>query len=166
MAAEWREIQGRTWNSDRTLIFAWVVLTKTLGVRRAREIRAMITRQMDLWERGLHAGLVGDAEVEGAAREGRATSGGEEEDEAVARSYDYTVLNGKLMQAVRWETDREGGVCLLPDDQCTKTGRPVAEVLWEKHPYMRVPPRGKLHVHSLRGVQGGAGNGTPQLNRG
>ena len=100
----------------------------------------MITRQMDLWERGLHAGLVGDAEVEGAAREGRATSGGEEEDEAVARSYDYTVLNGKLMQAVRWETDREGGVCLLPDDQCTKTGRPVAEVLWEKHPYMRVPP--------------------------
>ena len=25
-------------------------------------------------------------------------------------------------------------------DQCTKTGRPVAEVLWENHPDMRVPP--------------------------
>ena len=36
-------------------------------------------------------------------------------------------------------TDRDGGRCLLPDDQCTKTERPVAEVLWENHPDMRVP---------------------------
>ena len=41
---------------------------------------------MGLWERGLRAGLVGNAEVEGAAREGKAASGGEEEDEAVERS--------------------------------------------------------------------------------
>ena len=27
---------------------------------------------MDLWERGIHAGLVGDADAEGATREGRA----------------------------------------------------------------------------------------------
>ena len=51
-----------------------------------------------------------------------------------------TVLSGKLRQAVRRATDREGGGCLLPEDQCTKTGRPVAEVLREKHPDMRVPP--------------------------
>ena len=77
---------------------------------------------MDLWERGIHAVLVGDAEVEGAAREGRAASGGEEEEEAVARSYHYTVLSGNLSQTVRRANDREGGGCLLPDDQCTKTG--------------------------------------------
>ena len=47
---------------------------------------------------------------------------------------------GKLLQAVRQATDREGGGCLLPDDQCTKTGQPVAEVLREKHLDMRVPP--------------------------
>ena len=41
---------------------------------------------MYLWERDLHAGLVVDAEAEGAAREGRADSGGEEEDKAVAQS--------------------------------------------------------------------------------
>ena len=41
----------------------------------AKEIRARITSWMDLWERGLHAGLVGDAEAEGANREGRANSG-------------------------------------------------------------------------------------------
>ena len=58
----------------------------------------------------------------------------------MARSFHETVLSGKLCQAVRQETDREGGGCLLQGDKCTKTGRPVADVLWEKHPDMRVPP--------------------------
>ena len=95
---------------------------------------------MDLWDRGLHTVLVGGYEAEGAAKEGRADSGGEEEDEAVTISYHDTVLSGKLRQAVRRETDREGVGCILLDDQCTKTRRPVAEVLREKHPYRRVPP--------------------------
>ena len=102
--------------------------------------------------RGLHAYLMGNDDAEGAAREGRAASGGEEEDESVARSYHDTVLLGKLWQAVRWETNREGGWCLFLDNKCTKTGRPVAEVLWEKHPDMRVSPRGKFYMRILRGV--------------
>ena len=95
---------------------------------------------MELWDRGLHAGLVRDAEAEGAAQEGRAASGGKEEEESVAQSYHNTVLSGNLQQAVCRATDTEGGGCLLPDDQCTKTGRPVVEVLREKHPDMCVPP--------------------------
>ena len=78
---------------------------------------------MDLYARVLQAGLVGDAELEGSACEGRAASGGKEEDEAVVRSYHNTVLSGKLRYAVRQATDREGGGCLLPGDKCTKTGR-------------------------------------------
>ena len=74
---------------------------KTLGVLRAKEIWARITRQMDLWDRGLRVGLVGDSEAEGAAREGRSASGVEEEDESVASSYHNTVFSGKLRQAVR-----------------------------------------------------------------
>ena len=93
-----------------------------LGVCRAREIRVRITSWMDLWERVHHAGLVGDTEAEGAARERRAASGREEEDEAVARSYHGTVLSGKLPQAVCRATDREGGGFLLPDKQCMKNG--------------------------------------------
>ena len=95
---------------------------------------------MDLWERGLHAGLEGDFEAEGAAREGRAARGGEEEEEEITWSYHNKVLYGNLRQAVHWATDRKGGGCLLPDDQCTNTGRPVAEVPWEKNPDMHVPP--------------------------
>ena len=44
----------------------------------AREIRVRITRRMDLWEMGQHAGLVKDAEAEGASQEGRATFSGKE----------------------------------------------------------------------------------------
>ena len=80
MAAEWRGVIVRICISKRFLIFGHVVLTKTLGVRRAQEIRARLMRRMDLWERGQHAGLVGDSEAEGAAWEGRAASGGEEKD--------------------------------------------------------------------------------------
>ena len=58
----------------------------------------------------------------------------------MSQGFHETVLSGKLQQAVCRATDREGGGCLLPDDQCTKTGRPVAEVLREKHPDIRVPP--------------------------
>ena len=43
LAEEWQGIRGRSWNSKRPLIFAHVVLTKTLGVRREKEIRARIT---------------------------------------------------------------------------------------------------------------------------
>ena len=98
-----------------------------------------INWRMNLWERGLHVGLVGDAEEEGDARESRASSGGGEEYEAVAMSYRYKLLSGKLSQAVRRATNREGGGCLLPYEQCTKTRRPVAEVLQEKYPDMHVP---------------------------
>ena len=58
----------------------------------------------------------------------------------MARSFHKTVLLGKLCQAVRQATDREEGGCLLLGDKCTKTGRPVADVLREKHPDMRSPP--------------------------
>ena len=99
LAAEWHGVLRWNWNSERTLIFSHVVLIKTLGICRVREIRAQITRRMDLWKRVLNTGLVGDAEAEGDVREGRAARGGEEEDEAVDQSYHNTVLSGKLRQA-------------------------------------------------------------------
>ena len=43
-------------------------------------------RQMDLWERGIYAGLVGNTEAEGAAREGRSACGGKEEYNTITRN--------------------------------------------------------------------------------
>ena len=86
LAAKWWGVLGRSWNSERPLVFSQVVLKKTLGVHWAREILAWITLCIDLWERGLHTGLVGNAEAEGAVGEVISASGSEEKDEAVARS--------------------------------------------------------------------------------
>ena len=65
-------------------------------------------------------------------------------------SYHITVLSGKLSHAICQANDREGGGCLLLNDLCNNTGRPVAEVLWDKHPDKQVPPRLKSHMRSLQ----------------
>ena len=51
-----------------------------LVICQAREIRARISRQIYLWEKGVHAILVGDEEGKGAARDGRDTRGDKEEE--------------------------------------------------------------------------------------
>ena len=68
LAAEWRGVLGQKWNSKRPLVFAHVVLTKTLGACKSRETRARINRRLDLWERGIRAGLVGNSLAEGRAQ--------------------------------------------------------------------------------------------------
>ena len=73
----------RKWSSEIPLVFAHVVLTKTLGTHKAREIRARIDSQLDLWERGMHAGLAGDALVEGRAQEDRVKRRVEEEEDCL-----------------------------------------------------------------------------------
>ena len=99
MVAEWRGVVGRSFNSTLPVVFSHIFLMKTLGVCRSKEIQARITIWTDHWEKGLHTGLVGDAETEGADREGRASSGGYEEYEAVAQIYHDNVLSSKLRQA-------------------------------------------------------------------
>ena len=79
LAAEWQSVLNRSCKSGITLVFAHVILTKMLGVRMAREIRERFKRSMDLWEIGIHTGLVGNVERYGSVREGRAAIGGEEE---------------------------------------------------------------------------------------
>ena len=47
-------------NSKRPLFFSHVVMNYTLGAHKARDIRARINLPLDLWERGIHTGMVGD----------------------------------------------------------------------------------------------------------
>ena len=104
--------------------------------------------RLDQWDRGIHAGLVGDVLVENRAREGRVERRKEEEEYYLTHSFSITVLSGKLRQTVRRSINCEGG-CLLLGDVCTKTRRPVADVFWYKHHDMCVPPLRKYHVNDL-----------------
>ena len=49
---------NRIWNSEITLVFACVILTKTLNFLQSRKIRSCISRCVGLWDKGFHAGLV------------------------------------------------------------------------------------------------------------
>ena len=94
-----------------------MVLIRTLSVRKAREIPASIDRQLELLERGIHAGLAGYALTEGRSREGRVKRINEEEDNHLAHRFHSTLLSRNLRKAVSWTTNREvGGWCLFPGD--------------------------------------------------
>ena len=80
MAAELRGVLGRILNYERPLFCSHIILTKTLGVRQAREIESQISMRMDLWKMGVHAGLVVYVEAEGGVREGRDSREEEGED--------------------------------------------------------------------------------------
>ena len=57
----------------------------------------------------------------------------EETTEHRAKTFHGLVLRGKIRTSVRWITESEKGGVLLPEDQCTKTGEHVLEVLRKKH---------------------------------
>ena len=62
-----------------------------------------------------------------------------EDDDAIARRYHSMVIDGRLRAAVRWATSRSGGGMLSPTDIDSKTGRPIIDVLRDKHPDCRTP---------------------------
>ena len=53
--------------------------------------------------------MVGDAEAEGAAREGISTRGGEEDDRSMSRKFHSTIISRDIWKSVRWASNREGG---------------------------------------------------------
>ena len=134
---EFRGARERHWNSEKPLVFVATILQTTPGVRRAKDIRRRLANRMDLWDLGCFAALVDDTEGEIRSR---IRSTRTPDDEAVARAYNAKVLSGRLRSACRNLTSRGGGGVLQPDDTCTKTGRPVVEVLHSKHPDLREPP--------------------------
>jgi hypothetical protein len=137
MAREFGGVRERRWNSERALIFAACVLRKRPGVIRARDIKRRVERRLKLWTDGHYDALVQD--IVGEAMRGAGSGRDRADEEIIARKYNAMVLDGKLRAAVRFATDRGGGGVLLPQDSCTKTGRPVMEVLRSQHPDTRIP---------------------------
>jgi hypothetical protein len=138
LAGEFRGVRERKWNSERALIFAACVLRKSPGVIRSRDIKRRVERRLQLWTDGHYDALVQDIVGEAMRGADRGRSNNANED-IIARKYNSMVLDGKLRATVRFATDRGGGGVLLPEDSCTKTGRPVMEVLRSQHPDTRIP---------------------------
>ena len=73
-----------------------MVLTKIMDASKVRVIQERIETQLDLWERGFHEGLVGDALAGDRSQEGCFRRLVEEEDDRLACSFHSTVMLGKL----------------------------------------------------------------------
>jgi hypothetical protein len=134
---EFGGVRKRRWNSVRALIFAACVLRKSPGVIRARDIKRRVERRLQLWTDGHYDALVQD--IIGEAMRGASSGRGTADEDIIACKYNSMVLDRKLRAAVRFATNRSGSGVLLPQDSCTKTGRPVMEVLRLQHPDTRIP---------------------------
>ena len=77
-----------------------MVLIKIMGARKAREIWASIERQINLWERGIYTGLVGDVLAEVRARESCVERLDKEKEDCLACRFHITLMSGNMLQAV------------------------------------------------------------------
>ena len=86
------------WNSNRPLVFEYTVLTKMLGIHYEWEIWERINQHMELWDKGLHKGLMRNLESEGASREVREVQESlmKEYKNGLDMDFHRTVLLGKL----------------------------------------------------------------------
>ena len=124
LSREFHGVRAGTWNLERPLVFVSTVLQRSPVVRKAHEIRKRLTHRMNLWDEGKFTALIDNTEAEVLKQFG--ASSPPQDKESIARSFNNTVLSGRLRQAVRRLTNRtKGGGVLQPDDKCTKTGRPV-----------------------------------------
>ena len=70
-------------------------------------------------------------------------------EEAISKTFTSLVLKGKIRKAVRFVTLQRAGGVLLPDNIDTKSGRPVVDMLREKHPVPIVPDVGVLEDYGI-----------------
>ncbi len=132
---EWNGIRNRTWNSERPLVCLLVILQRADGVKKSSDIRSRIRQRVQLWKEGLFDSLVDDTVTEVTGR--THTNHHRTDEVSKARAFNGQVLSGRLRKAVRNLTNRDQGGVMDPHDLCTKTGRPVLEVLQSKHPAPR-----------------------------
>ena len=144
LAEEWKGVREGRWNSERPLVFVMVVLQQVEGVTGRQPIIKRINRRMEDWVAGRYKMLVEMTYREGLIFLGR---GQREMSEAkVHLQYNNLLIAGKIQDTVQFLTERNQGGILLPTDACTKTGKPVEEVLRGKPP----PPSLLSRQHSQR----------------
>ena len=107
LAAELDGVREGKWNSERPLVFFAVMLQRSPGVTRAKDIRAAIQQRLRMWQEAKYDALVDNAESiawNNASTKPSATS-----EDSAARKFNAKVISGRLRQAVRELTSKAGG---------------------------------------------------------
>jgi hypothetical protein len=137
----WIGVVERCWNSKRPLVFQAVILHRVQGVDRFHDVKPIIWGRLNAWDMGRHVALL--KVIEEANLDVGGGGGGtrlrRENTTSMAKKYHNMVLCGKVRAAVRTVTNRDGGRAYCLFDLDSKSGRPIIDVLQEKHPKFCVP---------------------------
>ena len=124
--------------SEREFIFTALVLQLDKTVRKAKDIRPLLSRRMDMWEAASLSVLLQEAQ-----RYDKHLMLGTNpmSPEQLERMFNRLMMEGRVRSAVRDVTDCTGGGTLDPADKAQGVngplGKSVFEVLQEKHPSQR-----------------------------
>ncbi len=145
----WVGVVERCWNSERLLVFQACILRRVCGISCFHDVKPIIWGRLDAWDAGCYVALVREVEeanldVGGGGRGARARP---EDTTSIARKYHTMVLGGKVRAAVRMVTNRGTGRSYRPFNLDSKSGRPVIDVLREKHPAFHVPSEEDFDAH-------------------
>jgi hypothetical protein len=124
------------------LVFQAVILRRIRGVTRFRNVKPIVWNRLDTWDVGRYVALVrGVEEASLDSSGGGRTTEVQRQDNAtsLAHQYDAMVLGGKVRSAVWMVTNKGTGGPYCPNDLDSKSGRPVIDVLRDKHPECVVP---------------------------
>ena len=123
--------------SEAFVCFPALILQKDKNVKKTNEIRKLLKRRMSMWKEGLFLDLIREAEQ---CDRKLPNSSGVITSEKEIKIFSDLILQGRLREAVRFITDRQGGGIMDPSDDAVKPlGKTVLEVLIEKHPEQRIP---------------------------
>ena len=124
--------------SEREFIFTALVLQRDKMVRKAKDIRPLLSRRMDMWEAGSLSELLQEAQ---RCDKHLMLGAKPMSPEQLERTFNRLMMEGRVRSAVRLVTDRTGGGTLDPADKAQGVngplGKSVFEVLQEKHPSQR-----------------------------
>jgi hypothetical protein len=131
-------IRDRKLNAKKFIVFQIVVMQRSRDVKKAKDIRRQISRQLDAWEEGKFSMLVHNT-VRSMESFLSTKRGGDVTTEQRAKIFHQKMLRGDVRGAVRYLSDREKGGILLPNNVDEKSGLIVLEALESKHPHAGIP---------------------------
>ena len=151
-----------TCSSERLLVFSSLILQRDRTIRKGVDIRRVIERRLDMWDKENYDVLVQEAVrcdklLKSHHRARRSES-------HFTSVFTRLMLLGKVKAAVGWLTDKGNGCVFSHNDYIVETNSngnevkvPVLDVLRRKHPEPVVPPSSVLidcdHLPLLEGVE-------------
>lgn len=147
LASEINSLTAGDYPSERVLVFLSVTLQRNRLIKRAKDIRVMLERRLQLWTNGQVESLVNEAvSVDKKLAQSETGSDG-------VRKFHRLMVRGKVREAMS-SLDEDGESSVLDPQSLTgENGRTVLDELKSKHPSPSIPAPHLLRIpDDLQGV--------------